>query len=152
MVYCSTWEDLIKESKTKTLNILSQDIAPVAKEIVERHIQSDIYNAYTPQPHAWVNGDTYKRRGSLLKNMTVDINQTTFEIFITNNAMPDSPIVQGSVFQPTGQGSFLRMLSSGNTGIWKRGFPRPAIENAVLDFKNGNELKSAIQKGINREF
>lgn len=36
-------------------------------------------------------------------------------------------------------------------GIWRGGFPRPAVTNTQNEIDTSQEIKSAIQNGIQRE-
>lgn len=47
----SNWDSLVEAARSKCATILEKDVAPVAKEILKKHIQSDIYDVYTPTPN-----------------------------------------------------------------------------------------------------
>lgn len=146
--------DIIKDAQRKITEILKNDIAPIAEEIVQSHIQSDIYYAYSPKPGAWVNGTTYQRRHILEENVySFTLNPST--LCITSTASASSPIASGYGFNNKYHGAFLEMLESGKTGIWKRGFPRPAIGHAQMeidDSVNGGSIGRALEAAIKREF
>lgn len=154
MGFYADWGSLVAAAEQKVATILKQDVAPVAEEIVKSHIQSDIYYAYTPQEGAWVNGSTYQRRHVLEDSIesTMLSNNT---LLITSNASASPSILKGSGFRASAPGAFLQMLESGNTGIWKKGFARPAIAHAQIEIDDsiqGGALSSAIERGIKREF
>ena len=150
----NNWDSLVEAARGKCASILKNDVAPIAKEILKKHIQSDIYDVYTPTPNGWVNGETYQRRHVLEEKLTSKISKIVrgATLLISSNAPPSTPIVNGSTFKTKGQGSFLKMLEVGNMGFWRKNFPRPAVKNAQEEINNSNEIKSAIENGINREF
>ena len=150
MAYHNNFASLLIETNAKAAKILNQDMLPVAQEIFKKHIQSDIYDVYSPRNGAWVNGSTYARRYSLLNVGTIHLGNNT--VMLTNFSSPSPPIVKGWSFKHSGAGSFLKLLEDGNMGIWKRGFPRPAVTNTQKDFETNNNLNRAILNGIQREF
>lgn len=120
------WEELCEAAQGRCKDILSRDVAPVAIQIVKKHIQKDIYDAYTPITGGWVNGTTYSRRhvleGSVYHTFIHDD-----EIMVTSNATASKSVVKGYSFHNRRPGSFLQLLESGHMGIWRHGFPRPAF-------------------------
>lgn len=121
-------------------DILLHDVAPVATEILLKHIEKDIYNAYSPS--------FYTRRYSLVSDgniYTKMIDDNT--LFITSVAQPNKPHTGWS---SQGPGSFLQMLEEGNMGWWKKGFARPAISNAQHEVDNSQKIIQAINRGKKR--
>lgn len=154
MAMYGDWDSLVAAAEKKVTRILKQDVAPIVEEIVQSHIQSDIYYAYSPRPGAWVNGTTYQRRHSLENNVVSSLSDSE-TLFVTSTATASPSVVKGYSFRNRYPGAFLKMLESGNTGIWRKGFPRPAISNAQAEIddnlQNGS-ISQAIEKGIKREF
>ena len=150
MAVYDSWENLTAAAEKHCANVLLKDVAPVAKEIVRKHIQSDIYDAYTPQEGAWVNGSTYQRRGKLLTTLQATLNVDGNELTVTSKATASKPIIKGYRFNNVYPGAFLEMLESDNRGIWKSGFPRPAISNAQKEIDSSREIISAIENGFRR--
>lgn len=153
MTSYDTWEGLTTAAQQKCVRILDKDIAPVAKEIVRRHILSDIYESYTPKENGWVNARgeraTYQRRYSLTKRGSVYHKFISKdEIIITSNAPASTPIVKGWRFRNK-TGGFLEMLELGDMGIWRGGFPRPAIGNAQKEINKSPQIKALIKAGLN---
>lgn len=146
-----SWDALVAAAQAKCRTVLGRDVAPVAKDIVRRHIVSDIYGAYTPKPGAWVNGSTYARRHVLETEIDHSF-LSNEEILITSNANASPSIVPGYGFKNSHPGAFLEMLEVGRMGIWRSGFPRPAISNAQSEINRSREIRSAIQRGLKREF
>lgn len=147
------WETLVAAAEKKVQRILKQDVSPVVEDIVKQHIQTDIYDVYTPKAGAWLGG-TYKRRHALEENIITLF--PTPSISITTSTATASPsVVKGYSFRNRYPGAFLKLLESGNMGIWKNGFPRPVISNAQKNvdksLKSG-AIASAIKNGIKREF
>lgn len=121
-------------------DVLMNDVAPVAEEILRRHIETDIYGAYSPPSHG------YERRYSLTRNIISKmVDDTT--LLVTSNAQPAYPHIG---WASSGDGAFLQMLEVGNLGWWRKGFPRPAISNAQKEAEDSSAIREAIQRGIDR--
>ncbi|MBR4021284.1 MAG: hypothetical protein IKI94_01595 [Ruminococcus sp.] len=149
-IYFSKWDDLVNAVDNKLSVILEKDVAPIAEEILKKHIKSDIYDAYTPKENGWVNGTTYQRRHVLEEAVTsIMLDKNT--VLITSTATASPSIVNGWSFHNRYPGAFLKLIESGNTGIWKNGFPRPAVSNTQDEIDNSNQIASAIKRGIKRE-
>lgn len=146
-----SWEELCEAAQKKCHDILRRDVSPIAKEIVKKHIQHDIYDAYTPIPNGWVGGKTYQRRhilsGSVYSTFIHDD-----EIMVTSNATASKSVVPGYSFHNRRPGSFLKLLETGRMGIWRGGFPRPAIGEAQKEIDSSSEIRNAIQSGLDRYF
>lgn len=163
MVEFETWAALVNGAETAVEFILKQDVAPVAEDILRAHIIHDIYEAYTPKQNGWVNNTTYERRRELPERVVSRLirdgaTQTSHldTLAITSLATPSKPIVKGSTFtedpiEGRYGGSFLALLESGRMGIWRGGFPRPAVTNAERDMKTNKAVRDAIRNGIKRE-
>ena len=115
------------------------------KNVLYKHIQSDIYGAYTPKPGGWVGGSTYVRRNSLSKGSLVAINDPDGTITITSTAVPGNPVGRGSISSEPG--SLLQLIEGDRHGLWRGGFPRPAVGNAQKEIDSG-ALMSAIEKAL----
>ena len=152
---CDSWEELMDVVQQRCTTILDKNIAPIAKDIVRKHIETDIYNAYTPKENGWVTSNgtptTYKRRKLLLKRGSI---YHTFsaadEIMITSNVTASPAIVKGYSFRNRYPGAFLKLLETGNMGIWHGGFPRPAIGNAQKEIDNSSRIKRIIRSELNK--
>ena len=148
--YFSDWDSLIKAVDDKSVNVLKNDVAPIAEELLRKHIKSDIYDVYTNRENAWVNGSTYQRRHVLEESITSFMSDKN-TLLITSPATASPAIVNGWSFHNRYPGAFLKLLESGNMGIWKRGFPRPAVSNTQDEIDQSPKIKSAIKQGIQRE-
>lgn len=148
------WESLTAAVDNKASIILKEDVTPVAEKILAKHIKSDIYDKYTPKTNGWVSSNgsrtTYQRRHVLEDNIKTLI-QDKHTILVTSTATSSSAVVKGWSFHNRYPGAFLKLLESGNMGIWKGGFPRPAIKNTQNEIDESSQIKSAIKKGIKRE-
>ena len=128
--------------------VLEKYVQPVIEKILLQHIQSDIYGAYSPKQYAWIGGQTYRRRGSLLSRMALyhEINGST--IVVTSAAEPEDLLGSGV----SGYGAFLAILENGNMGFWSRAtgrsLPRPALSAAQEEVDNSSEIEEAAQRGI----
>ena len=154
-VYYNDWDSLVKTAENSAKKILETDVAPVAKEILAKHIKSDIYDAYTPKENGWVTpaGEptTYTRRHVLENSITSYMLGDNRTLLITSTATASKAIVPGYSFRNRYDGSFLKLLEVGNMGIWSGGFPRPAVKNTQDEFDKGIEINRAIKNGIKRE-
>lgn len=146
-----SWEELCEAAQGKCKDILNRDVAPVAIQIVKKHIKEDIYDAYTPIIGGWVNGTTYSRR-HVLDGSVYHTFIHEDEIMVTSNATASKSVVKGYSFHNRRPGSFLQLLESGNMGIWRNGFPRPAIGNAQDEINQSSAIRSAIRSGLKRYF
>ena len=126
-----------------------EDVAPVVEEILRRHIQTDIYDVYTPKEGAWIGGETYERSHLMEDNLTSYVIDGD-TLFTTAMTTADDPIVQGYEFSSNYPGAFLEMLANGNMGIWKSGFPRPAVENAQAEVDNSSAVRQAVNRSVKR--
>lgn len=152
MPYYDNWDSLYAAACLKCKKILRDDVVPVADEIVKRHIETDIYAAYTPRPGAWVDGTTYQRRRELPDSLIHLYSSDGTEVLITSEAKASKSVVKGYSFHHRRPGAFLSLFESDNTGIWNGGFARPAISNAQREINSSKQIQAAIQTGIEREF
>lgn len=154
MTEYSDWSSLVSAAEDKVSEILKRDVAPVAEEIFQSHIQSDIYYAYSPRPGAWIKGSTYQRRHELENNVSSSLSEKS-TLFITSTASASPSIIKGYSFRNRCPGAFLELIESGKTGIWRKGFPRPAVSHAQIEIDDNlqsGSIMRAIEKGIKREF
>lgn len=145
----SDWETLTAAVEKRVPAILTKDVAPVAEEILRKHIKSDIYDVYTPKENGWVHGSTYQRRHILEDSIVAYVNGDTLVVTSTATASPS--VIYGWSFENRYAGAFLEMLETGNMGFWRKDFPRPAVSNAQKEIDKSDEITAAIQKGIIRE-
>lgn len=156
-IYFDSWEKLCTATEKTLSDILKNDVAPIAENILRKHIKEDIYDAYTPKNNGWVdsqgNPTTYQRRhvleNSIVRRYTTI--QGGLELLITSDATASSAIVPGWSFHNRYPGAFLKLLEVGDMGIWRGGFPRPAVKNTQDDIDSSSDIKNAIGKGIKRE-
>lgn len=124
-----------------------RDVAPIVEDILKRHIQTDIYDAYTPKPGAWVDDTTYERRHDLEENITSSfISQDT--MLTTSTATANVSVVPGYEFSDKYPGAFLELIGGNRLGIWRGGFARPAVANAQAEVDNSSLVQSAIRNSI----
>lgn len=150
-------------SKSIVNDIMMNEVADKVAEILLKHIQSDIYDAYSPKvtrwgswratPPGWVRLNDrevqYSRRGSLMYDaLGMYRAMQGDELFVTADAEANEA-VYGS-WSPQGHGSFLQMLESGPGPVWKGAFPRPAISNAQEEVDSSPEIQEAFRRGLKR--
>lgn len=150
-------------------DVLDNEIKPIVFDILHKHIQTDIYNAYTPTKGGWVSynpetgnfrrGVTYQRRYVLLdpKNNYSKITYATEgeTQIATLHATIDAqvaPFPRKRPFRYKGHGSFLELLELGRLGIFTRAkfgggtFPRPAVANTQKEVDDSPRIMAAINR------
>lgn len=118
--------------------VLMEYVAPVVEGILRKHIETDIYGAYSPT--------AYDRRMSLtnsIKSQMISDN----ELLVTAASQPNFP---ANGWHSSGDGAFLHMLELGDLGWWRKGFPRPAISNAQREVDSSTAVEAAKRNGIKR--
>ncbi len=127
-----------------------KEVTEEMKQVLLKHIKSDIYGAYTPKPGAWVNGTTYPRRYSLEGDLK-SFAEPDGTLVVTSEATANQSVVKGYHFANRQSGAFLQLLESGHMGIWKAGFARPAVSNAQKDIDASSKIQSIVEKVMKRE-
>ena len=148
-------------SKNIVNDIMMHEVADVVEEILLKHIQSDIYDAYSPHPFNWsgnppagwyrVNDKEieYKRRNSLTFSSLGSYREMQGDIlFVTADAEANQAVIGN--WSPVGHGAFLQMLEAGPGPIWHGAFPRPAISNAQAEVDSSPEIQKAFMRGLRR--
>lgn len=152
--FFSDIEELIAAVESKIPIILENDVKPVAEEIFKKHIKSDIYDVYTPKTNGWVARDghriTYARR-HVLEDSVKSTVQGSNTLLVTSTASAAPSVLPNYSFSNGYDGAFLKLLESGNMGLWRGGFSRPAVRNTQNDFDSSSKIESAIRAGIKRE-
>lgn len=139
-------EEYIAAVEAALPKVLEEYFAPHIEDVLKKHVQSDIYDAYTPKEGGWINGTTYQRRHSLLNTIESQINGNVMAT--TSSASPSPSVRKGSVWG-SADGAFFDLLASGNMGIWRGGFPRPAVERAQAEIDGEMAfLEGLLQKGL----
>lgn len=142
--------DLIGAVQGGLLDVLTNDVAPVVEDILQKHIKSDIYDAYTPKENGWIGGETYRRRHMLESNVKSML-EPDGTLLTTSDAVAGQSVVKGHEFSNKYAGAFLQLLESGHMGIWRAGFARPAVSGAQREVENSGKISRAIRTGIERE-
>lgn len=150
-----SWDTLTEAAQQRCATILGRSVAPIAKDIVRKHIETDIYGAYTPKENGWVTTDgvptTYKRRRLLLKRGAIYHKfSAADEIMVTSDVTASPAIIKGWSFRNRYPGAFLKLLETGNMGIWYGGFPRPAIGNAQKEIDKSSQISRVIRQELNK--
>ena len=126
--------------------VMEEYVAPYVENILRYHIMDDVYGTYTPKPGAWVGGTTYQRRYSLMTNITSRIEGETL---ITTSTASPGPSILGQPTWGSEDGAFFDLLVSENQGIWRSGFPRPAVEFAQAELdESGRILDHNVELGL----
>lgn len=152
--YFSDWDSLVGAVEKVIPSVLTNDVAPLAENILRKHIKNDIYNAYTPKTNGWVTANgtptTYQRR-HVLESAIMSSMMSPDTLFITSTATASPAILNGYSFHNRYPGAFLQLLESGNMGLWHSGFARPAVKNTQDEIDSSSAITGAIRKGFKRE-
>lgn len=148
-----SWESLCAAIDGSVHEILMTDVAPVAEEILKKHIEKDIYGAYTPHNGGYFAGVKYEtpyHRRHVLEGAIQSIMDNPTTMTITSSASANQSLVPGYHFTNRYAGAFLQMLENGDMGIWRKGFPRPAVRNTQKEIDSSPKIERAIKNGIKR--
>ena len=148
-----SFEALTNAIEGSVSDILMNDVAPVAEEILRKHIETDIYGAYIPKNGGWFAGkyyeSAYSRRHILESSIQSSMEDAT-SMMVTSTASANQSVVPGYSFSNRYAGAFLQMLENGDMGIWRKGFSRPAVSNAQKEINSSSGIRDAIKNGIQR--
>lgn len=126
MKVASSVADLESIIKAELEATLRDDVAPAVEQILNKHIQEDIYDAYDPV--------CYGRRGLLGSGEYTISVVNGLNLLVTNVTPGDTPIADGST--PTGT-SLLEIIETGaqgnGSGKWRNAFARPAVARAQAE-------------------
>ena len=126
-------------------------------------IKRYIYRAYHPQQGGWVNGTTYRRKGTLYKNVELERTRVIRSgdkgvMFITaySKSKPE-PSIFGNTTYGAEEGGFLKLVENGPWGIWEHGFRREALVHVIEKITNryyankflNDFVSSCKSRGIN---
>lgn len=133
--------------------ILERDVAPIMEDILKEHIQSDIYDVYTPKEGAWVSGSTYQRRNDIASGVTHFFNKRENTVMVTSTTTASPAIRRGYSFHNRRPGVFLQMLGGGSMGFLDKtsagkSFPRPALAKAQFEIETSGKVYAAIRRGL----
>lgn len=147
-----SFEEIVSRAKRDSETILTKHVSPIVKSILRRHIQTDIYDVYSPKKNGWVHGTTYKRRKRISKMIDafMEYDGDDAMLVVTSTEDASESVVPGYSFSNRYAGSFLELLGSGHMGIWRNGFARPAVENAQDDIETDPKVDNAIESGIQK--
>jgi hypothetical protein len=159
MAYYSDWAALIKEAQMRSATVLAVHVAPVAEEILNRNIQTDIYDVYTPTQYVRRNalGDPRNtvsriRNGETLVVTNIAPPETGIASYNQKAALRDAQIFTtdaDTLLQAIEQGAIYNVFNSAHY-IWED--PRTAVADTQVEFAWSGEIARAIQKGIEAEF
>lgn len=102
-------------------------------EAGKRHVQTDVYNVYTPDPN---NPRAYKRTGQLKEDWDTEATLDGMAVFDTRTDN-DRDVVQ---IVETGKGYQYDFPYNG--------VERPFIENTVKELQNNGELINALKQDL----
>lgn len=129
--------ELAKYVNAQSKQSLKDEIAPLVKSKMQEHVESDVYQAYTPE--------LYSRTGGLKRD--IDIQETVNGVAIIPNRTDEDTGKYIPEVIETGKGYSFSGYGLG----YER--PRPFVENTVKELQSSGEhvkrLKQSLQtKGI----
>jgi len=135
--------EVIKDIKRKIDNTLKNEVSQITKEIIQEHIQTDVYNAGSPR--------VYVRRyydGGLIdeRNLVTDVKDNTLTITDVAKFNPIGTTPSSSPDELTRQ----IVEGYGSKKTWYSQ-PRPFMENANIELENNNDVQKAIDDGLARQ-
>ena len=139
-------EEFLSAVEAAIPTVAEEYIAPYVEDVLSAHIESDIYGVYSPKPDGWVHG-TYGRRHALTGGI-----QSVFKgnVLSTTSVAAPSPSITGAATWGSAEGAFFDLLASGNMGLWRGGFARPAIPKAQAEIDGSMDvLDRLFEQGLN---
>ena len=145
--WCDSVEELLQSGNSDG-SLVGEEYVNVVKnlgkEVLERYINNNIYGSYTPKENGWVKKGkskktgqevwiraTYERRYDLTKKIFADTEDNGTVVVVSTRASVMDPI-SGADWDDGGDPgwSFLKLLESGNMGLWAGGKARSVIKEA----------------------
>jgi len=142
-----TWTEITKSVQDKVNKIAQVSVTDVVKEVEQQHIQTDVYDVYTPK--------YYKRRyynDGLIANDNIvgSMDGNTLEIVnITkpyNNSYNNelAPLVEYGLAYSGNAKNIFKSDMSGEP--WAN--PRPFTANTIKDLKTNKQHVKALKNGL----
>lgn len=136
---CNSMAELEAYIKEQLQDCLYNEIGDEIEHSIQRHIESDVYGAYSPK--------VYKRRGLLKSGRYFYRVPNGLSITVYDQTPGSEP--SGNGYTPTGT-SLSEIINFGlqghGGGKWKKAFPRPYIKNAQ------EEIDRLVPEIIKRRF
>lgn len=138
-------EDFYAAVEASLPKAMEEYVAPFVEDVLSEHVESDIYDVYTPKENGWVNG-TYHRRHALTWNIKSVVKDG---VMSTTSVAEPSRSITGAATWGSKDGAFFDLLASGNMGLWRGGFPRPAIPKAQAEVDASiGTIETLLQRGL----
>jgi hypothetical protein len=142
----SSVQALMNYLKKQISDVLQTDVKEEVISTEQRHIQSDLYDAYSP--------NFYERRGTLADEGNFEsemIDDST--IAIKNVATPNDSVV-GTLYNPANGTEFMSWIEYGDVpDLWGDGSepwsnPRPVVGNTVKELEETEAHVKALKEGL----
>jgi hypothetical protein len=137
---------LLKKMTQAVNDTLENDVAPVAKEILQESIQENVYQSYAPT--------YYERRGVLgSADSIVSEMESDGVLSIRNVAVPNESVL-GTGYSPANDTTFSGWVNDGqvpnifNDKDYPWMHPRNFIEDAVEKMQTSGEISDAFAAGM----
>lgn len=161
MAVVKGWNALIQSVVKQVDETVKKDVFPVVKEVYQKHIQAEVYDAYSPV--------TYQRRGSdggLIDSDNIVGKYKDRVLEVRNIAKPNESIAQPKTpYSPAYDTQFAAWIERGKayTGDAKKylfgprdhsdeswALPRPFTKETVKDLSVNQQHKKALCDGLKR--
>lgn len=154
-----TWKDLTKKVQNTVNQIAMDEVLDAVKEVEQKHIQEEVYDAYNPI--------AYKRRyydNGLIAddNIVGELNGNTLEVRNTTQpnasiSKPPTPYNSSDItqfskwieFGETYNGN-AKLLFDGNRSDEPWANPRPFTANTIEDLKQNKQHIKALKEGLKK--
>lgn len=155
-------KELEAELKKRIQNVLVNEVSDVAKDNMQEHIVSDVYNKYDPVIYArrMNNGGLLDRnnivsdlKGDLklsVKNVTLGDKYYSIREYSKSGGYTSKPMISQNYNKPiaevieTGQGYDVK-------GWEYYGVPRPFMRNTYEDLRDNHCITTAMKNGLKRQ-
>lgn len=132
-------QELAKQIEAMAIKAMQRSNSATSRAVIEtgkQHVQSDVYNAYTPNPNS---PNSYQRTGELKESWEVE--PTSNGISISNTREDDGRYIPEII--ESGQGYQYDFEYNGKA--------RPFIENAREELRNSNKLSEAFKQDLRKQ-
>lgn len=144
MKLCKNFSELEKELYARIDASMVTDINRLVKEKMSEHVQSDVYDKYTPK--------TYERRYD--NDGLSDINNMMAEYSMSNHSLTVQNLTVGNSNYVPQDGFIAPIIESGEGYHYHFKYfdkPRPFIHNTYEDLLSSKEYIDTLKKSLQRQ-
>lgn len=163
MAYANSWDELMKNIKTKTTDVLKEDVFPIVREVIKDHVIDDVYVPGDGKYKGYWGQTRQRNNGGLTDDNNYRSRMVGGKMVVMNIAQSQEPILYnaGSEINFDSQEyetSFSKMINNGlcfdlthyfKTGERRKRPARPFIDNAQNEINaNPSDILAALKKGL----